>query len=103
MSKEVTGLKGKDQNGKKCLTPGCKGRYGVKGTRKGASGGRGLCHSCHQSAINLVRKGKTTWEELENLKLATPTYRSKLEEALHRRRSIKETKEGNSNPNVHQE
>ena len=32
---------------------------------------RGLCRGCYQSAQRLIAKQKTSWEKLEQLKLAT--------------------------------
>lgn len=33
---------------------------------------RGLCNNHRTQACTLIRAGKTTWEELEDLKLAAP-------------------------------
>lgn len=33
---------------------------------------RGLCHSCYSAANTLVRRGKTTWAELEARGKANP-------------------------------
>ena len=62
----------------KCLTPICEGRTG-KAMPKGDTGGRGLCKSCFQKASALVKRKKTTWEELEELGLARPKYASDYE------------------------
>lgn len=61
-----------------CLTPGCEGKFG-SGMPKGQAGGRGLCKSCFQQASSLVKRKVTTWDELENLGLAQPKYRSDYE------------------------
>lgn len=37
---------------------------------------RGLCNSCYQSALKLVRENRTTWKQLESLGLAK-THESK--------------------------
>jgi hypothetical protein len=44
--------RGKDQ---KCLTPWCQNHACL----------RGVCRGCYESAVYLVRTGKTTWEYLE--------------------------------------
>jgi hypothetical protein len=41
------------------MTPDCEGHAVA----------RGLCHACYESAFRIVRKGKTTWGELEDLGL----------------------------------
>ncbi len=92
MSRKDSALPGRDAQEKKCLTPGCKGIFGAKGVGKGKSGGRGLCRGCHLAASSLVRRGKTTWEEMEQLGLAIPKTRSRVEEALYRKRKIAEQK-----------
>lgn len=66
-----------------CLTPGCKFKFGGSQEKKG---GRGLCHYCHNVASNLIKKGATTWEELEQLGLAQPPYRTLFEKAFKQRR-----------------
>lgn len=43
-----------------CISPGCQ-RYAKH---------RGLCSSCYQSAIKVVREGVVTWERLIELGLA---------------------------------
>ncbi len=44
---------------------------------------RGLCRRCENNARNAVRRGKTTWAELEELGLAkATTYRALFREAL---------------------
>lgn len=72
----------------KCLTPECQGKFGHgnKGT------GRGLCRRCLQQATALVKRGITTWEELENLNLAQPKYRSYYEQCFEEaKKKAKET------------
>lgn len=46
----------------KCLNPGCK--------RTAAT--RGLCHSCYNAVAGYVRRGLTTWENLERQGKAKP-------------------------------
>lgn len=58
-------------------------------------GGRGLCTGCHTSATNLIKRKKTTWQQLESLGLAQPPYGSLLEQAL--REALKEKDEGSGN------
>lgn len=71
-----------------CLTPECPRKFGGEQESKG---GRGLCSHCHQAASNLVKKGVTTWEELEKLGLANPPYRTLFEKAFKTKK--KELKE----------
>ena len=56
----------------KCLTPGCEGRY-THGKKDGSA--RGLCGPCYQAAKRMVKLNKTTWRELEDLKLAISPLR----------------------------
>ncbi len=62
----------------KCLIPQCLGFFGAEGE----PGGRGLCKDCHTKASSLIKRGLTTWEELEGLHLAQPKYGSIVEKAL---------------------
>ena len=45
-----------------CLVPGCGRESKI----------RGLCGRCGTSARGQIRKGKTTWQQLESLGLAKP-------------------------------
>ncbi len=64
----------------KCLTPSCHNDSGwTKTMRKGS---RGLCRQCYIVASRFVRQGRTTWEELERLNLASQPSRSTFEEHL---------------------
>ncbi len=38
---------------------------------------RGLCITCYMQAQRMVRKGKVTWDELENLGVSIPRTRPK--------------------------
>src|SRR5581483_72860 len=62
-----------------CMTPGCLRKFGGDQEKKGA---RGLCWLCHANAMSLIKQRKTTWEELEDVGLCQPPYRSLKEKAL---------------------
>jgi len=47
----------------KCCVPECSGDR---------IAGRGLCAGCYTTARYLIRSGRTSWEQLEALGLATP-------------------------------
>lgn len=47
-----------------CLTKNCRGFA--------AADCRGLCMKCYSQAKKLVQDGKTSWDELESMGLATP-------------------------------
>ncbi len=76
-----------------CITPGCKGRLGG-GLPKGKRGGRGLCSYCCTQAGVLVRKGITTWEEMERLGLAEPRFMTLVLKALVEARKGQEPNKG---------
>lgn len=52
---------------KKCLNPNCESK----------SGSRGLCIPCYNTALEAVRNGVTTWEELEKNKKVKAATRGK--------------------------
>jgi len=76
----------------KCLTEGCTGEWGSH-LPKGRRGGRGLCKYCCTTASLLVKRGTTTWEELERLGLAYPKRATLLEQVLVRKRLENKKKE----------
>ena len=49
----------------KCLNPNC----------NRAAHCRGLCNSCYQVAFSLVKRGKTTWENLESAGKSKPAIK----------------------------
>jgi len=42
------------------------------GRSSGAGGSRGMCHTCYEAARVVVKRGETTWAELEAAGLALP-------------------------------
>lgn len=40
-------------------------------------GGRGLCQLCYQSALSLIRRGITSWVELEEMGLTVPAKKAR--------------------------
>lgn len=51
--------------------PECKGRYGAGNP----GSARGVCRSCYGAALNAIKHGRLSWDELERLGLAQPvTY-----------------------------
>lgn len=80
-----------------CITPGCDRPYHS----------RGLCDTCRTQARRAIKRGETTWEELEELGLALPHVLwwnnagsgvrwSKLHRALYAAREAVESAEGTS-------
>lgn len=57
-----------------CCVPDCPNSIEVAGKSS-----RGLCRSCYQKALACIRRGRTTWDELEKLGLAHPKYLSDYE------------------------
>jgi hypothetical protein len=68
-----------------CLNPACKRKFGGSGRGVGC---RGLCRSCYAVALSLVKKKETSWEELENLGLAQPTFTSTFYLSLIEKRKL---------------
>ncbi len=63
-----------------CTIPNCK--------RKALH--RGLCRACLTSAKRAVQAGKTTWEELERLGIATrPREHSLVMQAVYAKRGLR--------------
>jgi len=56
----------------KCLNPNC----------QNPSRARGLCRNCYGIAFGLVKRGKTTWRNLERTGKAKPAARSRFSEWL---------------------
>lgn len=75
----------------KCVVPNCSGLFPTPD--EVGTGARGLCYDCYKKAHQLVKRGFTTWDELEYLGLAEPKYGSIMERAILIARKQKKAEE----------
>jgi hypothetical protein len=63
---------------------------------------RGLCWNCYQNALRYVRKGKTTWKELEEAGFANPPTRQRNASLLRKALNKRSLKPTNANTEIRQ-